>query len=38
VEAYVDVVVVKTWEEEGFVSNLTESFDKPEENQNDAKP
>jgi hypothetical protein len=27
-EAYVDDVVVKTWEDEGLISNLAETFDK----------
>jgi hypothetical protein len=27
VEAYVDDVVVKTWEEEGLISDLAETFD-----------
>jgi hypothetical protein len=27
VEAYVDDVVIKTWEEEGLVSNLAETLD-----------
>jgi hypothetical protein len=26
-EAYVDDVVVKTWEDEGLISNLAETFD-----------
>jgi anaerobic selenocysteine-containing dehydrogenase len=38
VEAYVDDMVVKTQEEEGLISYLTESFDTTEESQNDAKP
>jgi hypothetical protein len=37
-EVYVDDVVVKTQEEEGLISDLAETFDKPEEIQNDVKP